>query len=116
MFFFFKQKTAYEMRIRDWSSDVCASDLGQTDDKAGGLAIHVDKPDKLLMQQRAQRLGEVIGLRFTQRHKAPVSGPRVVEDIGDGIHFGAQTLQVDMTQGDIGGQRDRKSTRLNSSH
>src|SRR3546814_14056593 len=33
MFFFFKQKTAYEMRISDWSSDVCSSDLsnlGQT--------------------------------------------------------------------------------------
>src|SRR3546814_5082822 len=27
MFFFFKQKTAYEMRISDWSSDVCSSDL-----------------------------------------------------------------------------------------
>src|SRR3546814_6994114 len=27
MFVFFKQKTAYEVRIRDWSSDVCSSDL-----------------------------------------------------------------------------------------
>src|SRR3546814_9837767 len=27
MFFFFNQKTAYEMRISDWSSDVCSSDL-----------------------------------------------------------------------------------------
>src|SRR3546814_1826410 len=32
-FFFFKQKTAYEMRISDWSSDVCSSDLGP-----GGIA------------------------------------------------------------------------------
>src|SRR3546814_2078206 len=32
MFFFvFKQKTAYEMRISDWSSDVCSSDLGLAD-------------------------------------------------------------------------------------
>src|SRR3546814_8312100 len=31
VFFFFKQKTAYEMRISDWSSDVCSSDLiGET--------------------------------------------------------------------------------------
>src|SRR3546814_18915869 len=30
MFFFFKQKTAYEMRISDWSSDVCSSDLATT--------------------------------------------------------------------------------------
>src|SRR3546814_5080567 len=29
-FFFFKQKTAYEMRISDWSSDVCSSDLFTT--------------------------------------------------------------------------------------
>src|SRR3546814_4167065 len=29
VFFFFKQKTAYEMRISDWSSDVCSSDLEQ---------------------------------------------------------------------------------------
>src|SRR3546814_678467 len=29
-FFFFKQKTAYEMRISDWSSDVCSSDLDRT--------------------------------------------------------------------------------------
>src|SRR3546814_10803466 len=34
LFFFFKQKTAYEMRISDWSSDVCSSDL-DTDLKSG---------------------------------------------------------------------------------
>src|SRR3546814_5853913 len=31
LFFFFKQKTAYEMRISDWSSDVCSSDLAGAD-------------------------------------------------------------------------------------
>src|SRR3546814_7701914 len=31
LFFFFKQKTASEMRISDWSSDVCSSDLSRTD-------------------------------------------------------------------------------------
>src|SRR3546814_7820504 len=36
IFFFFKQKTAYEMRISDWSSDVCSSDL--SDDRFGGRA------------------------------------------------------------------------------
>src|SRR3546814_3496681 len=30
LFFFFKQKTAYELRISDWSSDVCSSDLGRS--------------------------------------------------------------------------------------
>src|SRR3546814_13260163 len=34
VFFFFKQKTAYEMRISDWSSDVCSSDLGDLTDSA----------------------------------------------------------------------------------
>src|SRR3546814_4985124 len=32
-FFFFKQKTAYEMRISDWSSDVCSSDLGEPEQR-----------------------------------------------------------------------------------
>src|SRR3546814_20370770 len=35
IFFFFKQKTAYEMRISDWSSDVCSSDLHGIDLRAG---------------------------------------------------------------------------------
>src|SRR3546814_7855988 len=39
-FFFFKQKTAYEMRISDWSSDVCSSDLNT-------VSIKVRKIDKL---------------------------------------------------------------------
>src|SRR3546814_6603751 len=36
--FFFKQKTAYEMRISDWSSDVCSSDLA--DQRLGDIAVH----------------------------------------------------------------------------
>src|SRR3546814_12992759 len=49
-FFFFKQKTAYEMRISDWSSDVCSSDLfgelGEIDaageaDGFSGQALHL---------------------------------------------------------------------------
>src|SRR3546814_1072872 len=35
-FFFFKQKTAYEMRISDWSSDVCSSDLIEVEQPADG--------------------------------------------------------------------------------
>src|SRR3546814_10616372 len=38
VFFFFKQKTAYEMRISDWSSDVCSSDLDVGEQPAIGLA------------------------------------------------------------------------------
>src|SRR3546814_7891783 len=43
LFFFVKQKTAYEMRISDWSSDVCSSDLfgvvGGGEDQSVALAV-----------------------------------------------------------------------------
>src|SRR3546814_1544432 len=52
-FFFFKQKTAYEMRISDWSSDVCSSDLPEEpqllerqpadDERRAGAARRVDR-------------------------------------------------------------------------
>src|SRR3546814_20059693 len=42
-FFFFKQKTAYEMRISDWSSDVCSSDL-QLDYFDARAAVDAIKP------------------------------------------------------------------------
>src|SRR3546814_7843516 len=54
MFFFFKQKTAYEMRISDWSSDVCSSDLaGKQQGGAGRLGnrrhiVHVVKQHLIL--------------------------------------------------------------------
>src|SRR3546814_1375410 len=38
--FFFKQKTAYEMRISDWSSDVCSSDLDGQGRRRGGERHH----------------------------------------------------------------------------
>src|SRR3546814_2108408 len=46
--FFVKQKTAYEMRIRDWSSGVCSSDLHAVDADAresGGLGVAADRID-----------------------------------------------------------------------
>src|SRR3546814_15194819 len=46
MFFFFKQKTAYEMRISDWSSDVCSSDLaGRGEQRIENLAARIDLAD-----------------------------------------------------------------------
>src|SRR3546814_9230941 len=42
MFFFFKQKTAYEMRISDWSSDVCSSDLASM---LTNMAKHLQRLD-----------------------------------------------------------------------
>src|SRR3546814_7102631 len=41
IFFFFKQKTAYEMRISDWSSDVCSSDLGRGKECTRRMALVV---------------------------------------------------------------------------
>src|SRR3546814_6738373 len=49
MFLFFKQKTAYEMRISDWSSDVCSSDLTQDQDFRH-LLVHV----RQLVEQSAE--------------------------------------------------------------
>src|SRR3546814_18600161 len=45
IFFFFKQKTAYEMRISDWSSDVCSSDLAAVGAHLGATALPV-KPGR----------------------------------------------------------------------
>src|SRR3546814_18709602 len=50
-FFFFKQKTAYEMRISDWSSDVCSSDLRHADLLA--------RQQRLLGKAEALDLGEI---------------------------------------------------------
>src|SRR3546814_14686242 len=54
--FFFKQKTAYEMRISDWSSDVCSSDL----EHVAGHAQQV----RIVLAALAERLqrGEVVGI------------------------------------------------------
>src|SRR3546814_118737 len=44
VFFFFKQKTAYEMRISDWSSDVCSSDLSSQTDYSRNLPQRHTRP------------------------------------------------------------------------
>src|SRR3546814_5217437 len=49
--FFFKQKTAYEMRISDWSSDVCSSDLlGEVARELLAIRLRSDQADHLLSQ------------------------------------------------------------------
>src|SRR3546814_4596461 len=50
-FFFFKQKTAYEMRISDWSSDVCSSDLRLC---AGAAAAGLFRADQLAQDGAAR--------------------------------------------------------------
>src|SRR3546814_6550867 len=68
--FFFKQKTAYEMRISDWSSDVCSSDLGVSlrvtsgpvIEKAGDLAALLTnlQPHDVLFIDEIHRLSPVV--------------------------------------------------------
>src|SRR3546814_9739995 len=55
LFFFFKQKTAYEMRISDWSSDVCSSDLKQRFTVA--IAQHAAPRELLDKCMEGNRLG-----------------------------------------------------------
>ena len=43
MFFFFKQKTAYEMVMSDWSSDVCSSDLVAAGQVSSGTGLQRDR-------------------------------------------------------------------------
>src|SRR3546814_5823284 len=64
--FFFKQKTAYEMRISDWSSDVCSSDLNPAlrwGGVAGGVLCAL-----LLMRQQKRRAQPMLDpALFTRR-------------------------------------------------
>src|SRR3546814_4701718 len=50
--FFFKQKTAYEMRISDWSSDVCSSDLSLA---VGGKAVPLAAAGRRERRVRVER-------------------------------------------------------------
>src|SRR3546814_2292969 len=57
-FFLFKQKTAYEVRISDWSSDVCSSDL---------LAGQMSR--RIVVGERGDRRGAVVmGAKISVRH------------------------------------------------
>src|SRR3546814_20066531 len=57
LFFLFKQKTAYEMRISDWSSDVCSSDLhlAAAADRAARMAEELDS-----IRERAALMHEAL--------------------------------------------------------
>src|SRR3546814_4715219 len=68
-FFFFKQKTAYEMRISDWSSDVCSSDLSRPALSMAG--------DCFVAPLLAMTKGEL-------RAVAEIIAERVQGDMGDG--------------------------------
>src|SRR3546814_11890420 len=75
MFFFFKQKTAYEMRISDWSSDVCSSDL-----EVGGSTP--PRPTILWLGALAQ-LGERLLCKHQVIGSIPISSTKVQMISGD---------------------------------
>src|SRR3546814_1213321 len=68
VFFFFKQKTAYEMRISDWSSDVCSSDLEVRDIRNLDLALcfKFDELERLAITNRDGERDPVAVVRHLQ--------------------------------------------------
>src|SRR3546814_2083746 len=116
MFFFFKQKTAYEMRISDWSSDVCSSDLlnvlvqvnidaeagkhGCTPGQVSALAAVIAAQPRLLL--RGLMAIPAPHPDLERRREAFIRMKALFDALA------AQHPQVDTL--------DRKSTRLNSSH
>src|SRR3546814_9688082 len=137
-FFFFKQKTAYDMRISDWSSDVCSSDLLQPArerrDRADITFEPVEDDREARREIIAQRdhvdraIAEAIGLKIlfllTLDHPHPGGiGPAIFEKLlerlgAEQVGEIAGIIAADdmMLLGPEVGEEDRKSTRLNSSH
>src|SRR3546814_6394499 len=114
-FFFFKQKTAYVMRISDWSSDVFSSDL-KIDFSGGSVRVDYDRTlrksdasgqfDSLKWADGAGGQGTITN--FT------VEGHNTVAAQGDvQVH---NVVRVERITAQHPGSPDRKSTRLNSSH
>src|SRR3546814_2943954 len=101
--FFFKQKTAYEMRISDWSSDVCSSDL----DEVEPLAALLDDIDDVAVH--------VMGVEAVDAHRqglvAPVDLVQRLDDVLARLRLVVRRHRVLEIE-----EQDRKSTRLNSSH
>src|SRR3546814_12787991 len=76
-FFFFKQKTAYEMRISDWSSDVCSSDLvhpvehpGDDDHRYRRRPVAIDRETNPGQSRTERQQGDRIGREGAQRNSA----------------------------------------------
>src|SRR3546814_1554657 len=67
IFFFFKQKTAYEMRISDWSSDVCSSDLRE--------------PTTVTFMMERIRVAVVFGGRSSEHAVSCVSASSVLRNL-----------------------------------
>src|SRR3546814_1953702 len=100
VFFFFKQKTAYEMRISDWSSDVCSSDLLLfTGDLGADAQIMFDCPGREissqveLVRQDAVRRFPDRGVAAGHRVGGQVVGVGgIARDVGPRRHEGGQKI------------------------
>src|SRR3546814_9803811 len=105
IFFFFKQKTAYEMRISDWSSDVCSSDLqfGHSHDHAEATTLF-DPATRALLKSALDAMWQSEGLLRQGQPAAAL--PHAYQ----ALRFIKQVQQASRIY------LDRKSTRLNSSH
>src|SRR3546814_3186998 len=106
MFCVFKQKTVYEMRISDWSSDVCSSDLPGQALEVAGLAKHDLAAGPLQGQARRDAGARRAAVDLPSREDAGVACRRR----GVGIAAVGEDGAVEKRE------VDRKSTRLNSSH
>src|SRR3546814_3068051 len=120
--FFFKQKTAYDMRISDWSSDVCSSDLRvKFEEIKKALEKRMSKNQGLQRLRRNIRFTETReGLRIELVDEADFSmfalaTDKLLPQARDLIAEVAGVIQTMPNDVIVRGQ-DRKSTRLNSSH
>src|SRR3546814_8084131 len=120
MFFFFKQKTAYEMRISDWSSDVCSSDLVAARPLFGLKWTSRSCSDATRIVRRNvgsfTRLRRVREPKALPRSLANVPGPLVRADKGQSCTARLVDIPIIGETRRAEAAKDRKSTRLNSSH
>src|SRR3546814_3535880 len=92
-FFFFKQKTAYEMRISDWSSDVCSSDLLDAGVFTDDISSVGGGNNSYSLDARAVFAPEIAG---GQLHFGASAHHRELNDISGGIRY-RQRPQVHST-------------------
>src|SRR3546814_8259307 len=119
-FFMFNQNSAYEMRIRDWSSDVCSSDLKWRDGEqhfryvleALPAAIYTTDADGVITYYNAAAV-ELSGREPTLRHDKWCTTWRLHSTNGAPLPHDECPMAVALKEQR---QVDRKSTRLNSSH
>src|SRR3546814_2385084 len=119
VFFFFKQKTAYEMRISDWSSDVCSSDLllelGRDMRDAIRIALAVALPIFLMIVfGRPETVGKLDRGDDRLRPFRLIAFDRGQRGVM--LHLILREDRRAILRADIIALPDRKSTRQNSSH